>query len=1063
MTLVEPLNLRYVSEALGWPDDTELLSPSGAGPATFAQLARNKIGRALARFAPDERCRIGVLAANPGDDTTEAPMALLAEFDSKASDEFLRELHRLAWNFSHCPVLITVEPDLVRVWSCCEAPKRDTVVERHLVHTVNAADLEVSTLGTLQSSAARALHWLNLVSGHFLASHAGRFNRDGRADQMLLQNLSDMREQLRKAGLTDDDVSHDLLARVIFVQFLLDRRDADGAAALDIDKLAELHTQGILSREYATLPAILENYDDSYSLFDWLNLRFNGDLFPGKGATAEQRAAGWRAERERVAPVHLQLLANFLRGDMVLASGQLCLWPLYAFDVIPLEFISSIYETFVTERASEQGIFYTPPHLVDFVLDQVLPWNGDAWDLRILDPACGSGIFLVKAFQRLVHRWKRAHPGSAISAELMRRLLTENLLGVDKDPHAVRVACFSLYLAMCDEIEPRRYWTEVHFPAMRGVRLICSDFFDEKAGFATPDASVDTSDAGYDLIVGNAPWGKNLLTARAQAWSQDEHHSWAVANKDIGCLFLAKGALLLKPSGRLAMIQSAASLLFNVGDPATRFRKKLFLTHSIDAIFNLSALRFQMFARKHHTRKVSVSPSCVVVLRAQPPSPDASIAYVSPKAPPETVEELAVPVQPGDYRWISAETAAAEPFVWTALMWGTPRDLDLLRKLRRWPTLATHIAEGAARSREGIIFGNRTKPFPDLSDRRLFEARHFPPDSPVYLDAQHLPRVRDVIEGGILKADGKASTNFAAFGSPQLLIKQGWQLEASGFQARLVQSSESQGVLCSQSYVTITGEQRVLSSACLTYNSKLATYFLQLTSGRMASYRPETTVRDLLDVPLPPQAGDLSEIRGKADFDTRVFDAFALKDAERVLVDDMVDIHVADFRSKFDRPGLRSTRSGAGTLFAAEVSEEPVLSSYAQYFTRVLKAGFGVDKGVRAKIFCSRSTEILPFRLISFELADKDDGVPEMVNTDAPALLAEMQRAADRYRAGGRARQAAGLVARVYDGSVASPTIFILKPDAIRYWTRSAALNDADEVSTDLFRMLTAAAGQDPQ
>jgi hypothetical protein len=214
---------------------------------------------------------------------------------------------------------------------------------------------------------------------------------------------------------------------------------------------------------------------------------------------------------------------------------------------------------------------------------------------------------------------------------------------------------------------------------------------------------------------------------------------------------------------------------------------------------------------------------------------------------------------------------------------------------------------------------------------------------------------------------------------------------------------------------------------------------------------------------LPQQAGDLSGLIGPADFDTRAFDAFALKDAERVLVDDMVDIHVADFRSKFDKPGLRSTRSASGTLFDTEASREPVLSAYAQYFTRVLKAGFGVDKGVRAKIFCARSTEVLPFRLMSFELADDDNGVPEMVNTDAPELLAEMQRAADRYRADGRARQAAGLVARVYDGSAAAPTVFILKPDAIRYWTRSAALNDADEVSTDLFRMLAATAGQDPQ
>ena len=86
---------------------------------------------------------------------------------------------------------------------------------------------------------------------------------------------------------------------------------------------------------------------------------------------------------------------------------------LYSFDVVPLEFISSIYEEFVTAK----GAHYTPGYLVDFMLDEVLPWGGEQWDLKILDPACGSGIFLVKAYQRLIQRWKNAHPDQKPSAE----------------------------------------------------------------------------------------------------------------------------------------------------------------------------------------------------------------------------------------------------------------------------------------------------------------------------------------------------------------------------------------------------------------------------------------------------------------------------------------------------------------------------------------------------------------------------------------------------------------------------------------------------------------------
>lgn len=134
---------------------------------------------------------------------------------------------------------------------------------------------------------------------------------------------------------------------------------------------------------------MLYDYEDGYALFEWLNSRFNGDLFPGKGDTPQAQADGWSRERERVKPKHLKMLADFIHGDLDMPSGQVALWPLYAFDVIPLEFISSIYETFVTERAARDGIFYTPPHLVDFILDRVLPWNGAAWDLRSSTPPAG--------------------------------------------------------------------------------------------------------------------------------------------------------------------------------------------------------------------------------------------------------------------------------------------------------------------------------------------------------------------------------------------------------------------------------------------------------------------------------------------------------------------------------------------------------------------------------------------------------------------------------------------------------------------------------------------------
>ncbi|WP_137136686.1 N-6 DNA methylase [Rhizobium sp. FKY42] len=1031
MTLHQ-LTLEKVSATLGWPDVSSLIEPVGAGPAHFARLVQTKVGRELGRSAKDGFRRIGVLVADPDSAQTDPPFALVAEFGARVSAQTLRELHRLAWNFSHAPTLITIEPDVVKVWSCCEAPSDDMLVDSFVVHTVSAAQFSDDHHARLENGAVRALHWINLVSGKFFADLADRFNRDGRADQTLLTNLRFIREKLLRSGLTDDDVCHDLLARVIFVQFLFDRKDSDGTAALNPDKLKLLFNEGVLSSIYRRFTDILHHYDDCYRLFEWLNDKFNGDLFPGKGDTTEERAAGWMAEQTQVKPHHLVILADFIGGEIDLPTGQASLWPQYSFDVIPLEFISSIYETFVVERAAKDGIFYTPPHLVDFVLDRVLPWDDVHWDIRVLDPACGSGIFLVKSFQRLIHRWRFATGQQVISAKLLRRMLERNLIGVDKDPHAVRVACFSLYLAMCDEIEPRHYWTQVRFPSMRDRQLICSDFFIEGDGFDSNNPS-----NRFDLIVGNAPWGKDLVTEAAIEWAKAPAHRWPIANKDIGSLFLAKGAMLLAPSGQLALIQSAGSLLFNTSRNATSFRQQLFRTHTVEAIYNLSALRFKVFKRKNHTTTVSSSPSCIVVLRA--PKPEANghfVAYVSPKTLPTVVDDFAIVIEAENYRWISSIDASTDPFIWTAMMWGTRRDLDLLRRLSAFPTLDTAKANGSAITREGIIFGDRTRRLSAMAEWRLFDAKAFPKTPLTHMLANDLPLAGD------LRVHSRDSTNFEAFNLPQMIVKQGWQLEARRFQARMVYSTDGQGVLCNQSYVSVHGSEELLRAACLVYNSILATYFLQLSSGRMAAYRPEVAVADLLKVPLPNRAVDIALATSQADIDRQIFDAFGLKDAERALIEDMVNITMADLRSEYDRPGQKP-------------ADDSVLETYCAYFTRVLKAGFGKSKGIRSSIFVPPANERFAYRLVAFELIDADDTAIRHLPMEAAELLMRFEAlsvaGSTDYRSILRQR-----TARIYE-SGEYPTIYILKPDAVRYWTRSTALNEADEVAIEFFSWMRAA------
>lgn len=1036
------MSLKLVHEKLGWPSPEEIRNPSGEGGRIFAELVEAKIRRAIALLPGSPKVKIGVLLRNSKATVTESPLAVVAEFSGKASDSVLRELQRLAWNFSHSPSVVTIEQGLLRVWTCCESPDDGRPIGDYVVHQLTDADLSGAPVDNITQQATRVLHWINLVSGQFFRERSARFNRDQRADQMLLGNLRHLRKMLQEAGLNDNDVCHDLLARIVFIQFLFDRKDSKGNAALSHNKLLSLYEEGVLKKVHKDLYSILESYSETYRLFDWLNTKFNGDLFPGKGDTQQERERGWRAEKSVVKPEHLELLRQFISGDLDMPSGQRCLWPQYSFDAIPLEFISSIYETFVSERASGEGIFYTPQHLVDFILDRVLPWDGDQWNLRILDPACGSGVFLVKAFQRLIHRWKRMHHGQAMRAETLRGLLEKNLFGVDKDPHAVRVASFSLYLAMCDEIDPKHYWTQVVFPAMRGQRLINSDFFEEShTGLRTKE------DAGsYDLIIGNAPWGENLLTPAARKWANDKDHTWPLANNDIGTLFLPKAAILIKPTGRVSMIQSASSLLFNQNSHACDFRKRFFTAFQIEEIVNLSALRFDVFNRKTHASKTSVAPSCIVTFSSQLPT-DERFAYSSPKQTEDLADEFEIVLESKDVKWAHPEEAAGDADIWTVLMWGDGRDRQLVRRLKSCHTLSSLNAEIGVKTRDGIIYGDRKKRQPKLLGRLMLTESDFPTDDLLYLGSSTLSPVTE--DGAFVHS--RDSTDFEAFASPQLLIKKGWRKAASRFKARLVKNADnSQGILCTRSYITVhvpAEFQSVIEAACLSYNSILAVYFMLLTSGRFASYRPEPLVEELLNMPIPEaQPGLLDGIKRSEDIDQRIREAFKFKDAEWVLIEDLFNTTLPDFKGDTNSPGRQRTQR------RVKSSDEPELRAYCEYFSRVLKAGFGQDKHISATVFQEAGKDFLPYRLIAFELNQPSSKKFQVASLETSALLNELE-ALNRTWLQGRKTLGGSIyhqrVVRIYDYRDGVPTIFMLKPDARRYWTRSMGLHDADEVAGD--------------
>ena len=1039
--------LELAHENLHWPTPKEILEPSGAGPSVYAGIAREKLGRTISKLSDGYGVQIGVLSANPQGDSTETPIALVCDFPTEVSEDTIRKTYQLAWSFSRTPSLITTEPQRLRIWTCYEEPpKEDDIIKP----VVNISKQEIESFNQLSLSGQAAetlrLHWVDLVSGQFFQEHSQRFQRKKAADQMLLKNLKSVRKRLQKNKL-DDDTIHDLLARIIFIQFLFDRQDSEGNPALNTTLLDRLYiTEKLLSARYSRLTDILRNHRDTYQFFRWLNGKFNGDLFPGKGATEEEREAEWQTEEQKVKQTHLDILADFVSGQKDIETGQLSLWPYYHFDVIPLEFISSIYEEFVSKE-SGTGVHYTPEHIVDFVLDGVLPWHSQEWDIKILDPACGSGIFLVKAFQRLIHRWEQAHPKTIQPSDL-KNLLENNLFGVDVDAQAVRVASFSLYLIMLDKVEPQYYWeNEFRFPRLRERQLIAADFFQEdKEGFRS------VQDTGkYDLVVGNAPWGKNTVTPAAKSWARDV---WTITYGNIGPLFLPKAAALTKSGGQIAMMQPALALIFNQVGTAQEFRSRLFSEFKIDEIVNLSALRFGLF-------KDAISPACIITMSAIPPDGE-PLTYICPKPVMTNEDDYHIVIEPDYINTIYPQEAIANPLVWTALMWGGKRDLFLVSRLAKYKNLEQLERSDIVVSSQGIIRGSRQKYHAAILGRRILEAKQFtklfPKGIYTHFIAEQLPINEDPYTHRL--------TNLDAFDLPQLIIKLSWSEKSSRFQVAITESDQqnSQGIICSGSYVSLhIAEENslILEAACLSYKSKLAVYYLLLSNSRFASYIPEIKPGDLLRVPIPEaQVGLLQNIRTIDDVDERIRQAFEFKDSEWVLINDLFNYTLPDFKGDGASPGRKRTHRIDNSQ--SQNNTEPELTAYCEYFLRVLKAGFGQDKQVCATIFQEQTKTLLPVRLVAIHLNKPDSEGVHIKPIDSPNLMERLENLNKLYLERGSIEDGGIFyqrVARIYDSvelnGVKIPTIYLIKPDKIRYWTRSMALRDADEVAADIMTWRT--------
>ncbi len=243
------------------------------------------------------------------------------------------------------------------------------------------------------------------------------------------------------------------------------------------------------------------------------------------------------------------------------------------------------------QRRKAQGIYYTPQWVVNYIAGQTVGRflhehenRSDAiHDMKILDMACGSGSFLIRAYDELLEHHSQGRPPEWVFSDERLNILRNSIYGVDLDPQAVEITRLNLLLRALRE---RQLLPELRDNIKRGNSLIAQGA-SEKHPFVWEREFPDVmQEGGFDVVIGNPPYVRIQSLPRDDADYYRNHYESAFGSFDIYVMFIEQGLRLLKPGGRLGFITSGKFLKAEYGK---RLQQHIRREATVEEIVDLSA------------------------------------------------------------------------------------------------------------------------------------------------------------------------------------------------------------------------------------------------------------------------------------------------------------------------------------------------------------------------------------------------------------------------------------------------------------------------------------------
>jgi len=471
-----------------------------------------------------------------------------------------------------------------------------------------------------------------------------------------------------------------------------------------------------------------QKYDDSNEFIDVLENGKLIDLLEDLESDLNGNLFKWKEEEKSIIKkINLNSLVQALKAYKRPEEVNNNIFEFiryYEFSFIPVELISRLYEEFLAgdndkffnqqSKKQSDGIYYTPSHLAHLLIDECMPIRDynkiDLKTYKILDPACGSGIFLVLAFKRLVQWWR-------LQKDLQQRPKVDDLkelikciYGVDKEIQATQLAAFSLCLAMCDELTPIQIIDELHFDDLTKSNILYADFFieeleskkEEVEHFEVKKKNFEiVKNNTFSLIIGNPPFNRGALKGYNEYWCIEEEKV-KIPQEQIALKFLVESFKYLEESGLQCLIIKSSSLLYN--STSTKYKKKLFSDYNVLQILDFTAL-----ARNNSLwdNGADVATAAIFV-RKELPNFNQNILHATIRRTLAVKKRLVFEIDDYDLHFISRDEAINNPYIWKINLLGGGRIKNLVAKSQQLETFENYIDNKDIKPlRDGYIISHR--------------------------------------------------------------------------------------------------------------------------------------------------------------------------------------------------------------------------------------------------------------------------------------------------------------------------------------------------------------------